>query len=80
MNNFYRKNDLGINIEYTEIGKYDNKYLIYTDFTTDNTTPIGLKIYVDKILEDDKYEKVPDEEAKYIIDKFNSEVMNYRSK
>ena len=82
IDSFYRKNDIGVSIEYTVIGYYNetekDKYLIYTDFTTDNTNKLGIKIYVDKN-EDGKYVPVSEEERKRIIIEFNKEATSYRS-
>ena len=50
LDTFYKKNDIGVNIEYTIIGFYkvNGNYMIYTDFTTDHSNKLGIKIYVDK--------------------------------
>ena len=73
MDTFYRRNDIGVNIEYTVIGYYNNKYMIYTDFTTDTSNKIGIALYVDKI-ENGNYKKVPEDERKNILKAFNKEV------
>jgi len=77
MDTFYRRNDIGVNIEYTVIGYYNNKYMIYTDFTTDKTNKLGISLYVDKI-ENNKYITVDNEERKNILTAFNKEITNFR--
>lgn len=76
---FYRKNDIGVNIEYTVIGFYkvNGNYMIYTDFTTDHTNKLGIKIYVDKEI-NNEYVPVSEEERKNIIIAFNKEVTSNR--
>ena len=49
MENFYKKNELGVLIEYTLVGRYeedDNNYIIYTDFVEDINSPTGLRLFV----------------------------------
>ena len=77
---FYRKNDLGVNIEYTVIGFYkgSGNFMLYTDFTSDPSNKMGIKIYVDKE-ENNQYIPVTDEEvAKNIIIAFNKEATSFR--
>ena len=52
MEKFVRKNEVGLDVTYTVIGKYEKdgkNYIIYTDFVTDNTSIIGLKLFVDLV-------------------------------
>ncbi len=81
METFKRKNDIGVNIEYTVIGylKEKNTYMIYTDFTTDTNNKLGIRLYVDKEV-NGKYEPVSEEETKNIITAFNKEVTSYNGK
>lgn len=81
METFKRKNDIGVNIEYTIIGylKEKNTYMIYTDFTTDNSNKLGIRLYVDKEV-NGKYEPVSEEETKNIITAFNKEITSYNGK
>ena len=74
---FYRKNDLGVRIEYTVIGylKEKHNYMIYTDFMSDKSNQLGITIYVDKEV-DGKYIPVDDEERKSVIKSFNKEILN----
>lgn len=76
---FYRKNDLGVNIEYTVIGFYKDKhnYMIYTDFTNDSSNKLGIKIYVDKEI-NNEYIPVSEQERKNIIIAFNKEATSFR--
>ena len=79
METFKRKNDIGVNIEYTIVGylKEANNYMIYTDFTTDENNKLGIKLYVDKEV-NGNYEPVSEEEAKNIISAFNKEVTSFK--
>ena len=65
--------------EYTVIGFYkvNGNYMIYTDFTTDHTNKLGIKIYVDKEI-NNEYVPVSEEERKNIIIAFNKEVTSNR--
>ena len=79
MNNFFKKNDVGINIEYTIIGKYelDNvNYVIYTDFTSDENE-LGIRIYVDQDI-NGKYIAIPLDKQKEVLNKFNDEISNLK--
>lgn len=82
MDTFKRKNDIGVNIEYTIIGylKENGTYMIYTDFTTDKSNKLGIKLYVDQE-KNGVYSPIMDEKkAKEIINTFNKEVMSYKGK
>ena len=49
MESFYRKNDIGVSIEYTIVGYYDEdatKYVIFTDFVEDEDSPTAIRLYV----------------------------------
>lgn len=76
---FKRKNDIGVDIEYTIIGylKEKSNYMIYTDFTTDQSNKLGIKIYVDKEV-DGKYVPVSEAETINIVNAFNNEVTNIK--
>ncbi len=76
---FTRKNDIGVDIEYTIIGylKEKNNYMIYTDFTTDQSNKLGIKIYVDKE-ENGKYNRVSEAETKNIVNAFNKEIAEFK--
>ena len=79
METFKRKNDIGVNIEYTIIGylKEDSNYMIYTDFTTDTSNKIGIKLYVDKEV-NGIFKPVSPEETKSVITAFNKELTSYK--
>ena len=81
METFYRKNDIGVRIEYTIIGylKEKNNYMIYTDFTSDRSNRLGIALYVDKEV-DGKYVPVNPDESKNIIKAFNNEIMKSKVK
>ena len=74
---FYRRNELGVKIEYTVIGylKEKNNYMLYTDFTTDKTNHLGITIYVDKDIDGD-YVPVSGDERNNIIKLFNKEAIS----
>ena len=49
MESFFKKNDIGVSIEYTIVGYYaedGTKYVIYTDFLEDKNSPTKIKLYV----------------------------------
>ena len=80
MESFYRKNDIGVNIEYTIVGylkEGNNNYMIYTDFTTDTNNKLGIKLYVDKEVQG-RFIPVSSSESKNIIIAFNKEVTSYK--
>lgn len=78
---FYRKNDIGVKIEYYIIGYYisnNKKYRIYTDFVTDKTNMAGIRLFVDiDELNDGNYIQVGEEEARFIIDEFHTDIFNF---
>jgi septal ring factor EnvC (AmiA/AmiB activator) len=56
MKTFYKKNDIGVDIEYSVVGSYkdgEEEYVIYTDFVEDEQKEAGLKLYVGKIVNED---------------------------
>ncbi|MBR1385536.1 MAG: hypothetical protein IJ568_01760 [Bacilli bacterium] len=78
MEKFVRKNEVGLDVTYTVIGKYEKdgkNYIIYTDFVTDNTSIIGLKLFVD-LVNKGKSERLISEEEKNIIKEFNLKLLN----
>ena len=78
MEKFVRKNEVGLDVTYTVIGKYEKNgknYIIYTDFVTDNNSIIGLKLFVD-IINKEKSERLSSEEEKSIIKEFNLKLLN----
>ena len=78
---FKRKNDIGVDIEYTVIGKYKdngNMYYIYTDFVSDDNK-VGIRLFAD-IQRDGKLERLEKDKEKEIILNFNKELVNYKIK
>jgi len=74
---FIRKNDIGVNIEYTIVGRYnsDNReYIIYTDFVSDDKDIF--RLYVDMV-NGDKYTTLSDSGRDLILDKYRDEVNKY---
>lgn len=69
MKSFYKKNELGVNIEYSIIGycNDDNrKYVIYTDFVDDDNE-LGMRLFVAKMKGTKMYD-VSDDIRRRIID------------
>ena len=76
---FYRKNEIGVTIEYYVVGYLkdeDKTYRIYTDFVTDNTNISGIRLLVDKV-EEKNFVPVSKDETAIIVEKFQKEIMNY---
>ena len=72
MNSFYKKNDIGVLIEYTIVGTYledDIKYTIYTDFVEDKASMIGLRLFVAKYNDNNELVDVDAEKKQEIIKK-----------
>ena len=73
MNSFTRKNDIGVSIEYTIVGTYkedNNKYMIYTDFVDDASSPSGIRLFVAKKVNNELVDVDP-EKKKEIISKLH---------
>ena len=52
MESFFKKNDIGVSIEYTIVGYYqdeETKYVIYTDFVEDKDSPTAIRLFVSKL-------------------------------
>ena len=76
---FFRKNDLGGNVEYNIIGVFkwkNNEYSIYTDFVDDKSNPIGFRVYAD-LIDDFEMIRLNPEEEKTIINDFYDEIANF---
>lgn len=76
---FIRKNDIGVDIEYTIIGRYnsDNRdYIIYTDFVSDEKDV--LRLFVDMV-NGDEYVPVSDTRKDLILDEYREEIKKYIS-
>ena len=74
MNSFYKKNDIGVLIEYTIVGTYleDNiKYTIYTDFVEDKASMVGLRLFVAKYNDNNELVDVDEAKKQEIIKKLN---------
>ncbi len=74
---FYRKNDIGVNIEYTIVGRYKNEdrdYIIYTDFVSDERDFV--RLYVDMV-NGDKQTPLSDTGKEKILDLFRNEIGNF---
>lgn len=76
MDTFYRKNDIGVTIEYTILAKYKSEekdYIIYTDFVSDKKD--GVRLFVD-LVNGDKYEPLSDTGRDRILEMFRKETKN----
>lgn len=74
---FYKRNDIGVNIEYTVVAKYkveDKEYVIYTDFVDDEN--YLFRLYVDMIA-NGKSLTLSSSASQSIIEKFWDEIINY---
>ncbi len=81
METFKRKNDIGVDIEYSIIGRYQdngNIYCIYTDFVSADNK-VGIRLFAD-IEKNNKLERLPKDKEKEIILKFNKTIMNSKIK
>lgn len=76
-NNFTKKNNIGMDIKYSIIATYDNEYIIYTDYLPSSSSVFGIRLYVGKIIDKDKYtiKDVTKEEAKDILDNFEMQIL-----
>ncbi len=55
MESFYKKNDLGVSIEYTIVSYYEeepNNYVIYTDFV-ESDNDMGVRLFVSQVTDDE---------------------------
>lgn len=74
---FKMKNDIGVEIEYTEIGKIelDKKYILYTDFVPENNN-VGFRIFVAE-LKKDGLEVIKDKTVREkIVSEFNKQILS----
>lgn len=74
---FYKRNDIGVNIEYTVVAKYkveDKEYVIYTDFVDDEN--YLFRLYVDMVA-NGKSLTLSSSASQSIIEKFWDEITNY---
>ena len=74
---FKRKNDIGVDIEYTVLSKFksdERDYIIYTDFVSDDKDIY--RLYVDMV-NGDKRVTLSESGKNVILDKFRNEVGNY---
>lgn len=74
---FKMKNDIGVEIEYAEIGRIqlDKNYILYTDFVPENND-VGFRILVAEITEKG-LERISDNVKKEtIIKEFNNQILS----
>lgn len=80
METFFKRNDIGVNIEYTVVARYkneDKEYLIYTDFVDDDE--YVFRLYVDMVNGDKRIPLSDDAKIK-ILEKFREEIADYFDK
>ena len=73
MEKFTRKNEFGLDVNYQIIARTernDSIYSIYTDFVKDNSTIIGLRLFVDLVTKDG-YKRLTKDEERLILKDFN---------
>ena len=76
MKTFYKKNDIGVDIEYTVVGTYkdgDEEYVIYTDFVEDNQKEVGLRLFVGKQV-NDNVERIDPSKENEILSELEKEL------
>ncbi len=76
MKTFYKKNDIGVNIEYTVVGSYkdgEEEYVIYTDFVEDDKREAGLRLFVGKTVDGD-VEKIDSVKENEILSELEKEL------
>ncbi len=74
---FIRKNDIGVDIEYTVIGKFntDNReYIIYTDFVSDEKDIF--RLFVD-MKNGDKYVTLSNSSKELVLEQYRNEINKY---
>ena len=74
---FKRKNEIGVEIEYTIVGYCflnEKKYMLYSDFYPKKCIE-GIRIFVDEVKENE-YIKLEEKEAEEIIKQFNKTIIN----
>ena len=74
---FFRKNDIGVDIEYYIIARVneDNRdYIIYTDYVSDEED--GYRLFVDMV-NDGRYTTISDTGRDIILKKFREEIDKY---
>ena len=81
-NTFYKKNNIGMDIKYSILARYDKKYVLYTDYMPSNSSIFGIRLFVGKLVDQDKMivENVTKEEEKEILDNFEMQIMQTSAK
>ncbi len=73
-NTFVRKNDIGVNVEYTIVTRYNSEereYIIYTDFVSD--PEYIFRLYVDMV-SGNNYIPLSKSGQKQILEKYKDEI------
>ena len=77
MEKFYKRNDLGVDIECYEIARCEENgiiYRIYTNFFNDNN-PFGIKLLVDRYVNGQYDDNVDVNKQKELINSFQKEIL-----
>ena len=72
---FTMENDVGIEVDYTVLGKLD-EYIVYTNYMPSDNE-LGIRLLVGKLVSEDPFEikRVPIAEQKPIIDQFKMAII-----
>ena len=76
-NTFIRKNDIGVDIEYTVVARYkseDREYLIYTDFVSDEKDIY--RLFVD-IVNGNDHVPLSETGREAVLEKYREELKKY---
>ena len=81
-NTFNKKNNIGLDIKYSIIATYDNKYVLYTDYMPSSSSIFGIRLFVGKIIDKEKFKvvDVTPEEEKEVLDNFEMQVLQTSTK
>lgn len=77
MEKFYKRNDLGVDIECYELAQYNDNgtiYRVYTNFFNDNN-PFGIKLLVDRYDNGQYYDDVDEIKKQELIYMLQKEIM-----
>ena len=78
MEKFYKKNDIGVDIECYEVARCEDEgqfYRIYTNFFEDEN-PFGFKFLADRYENGQYYDDVPEEKLKKLVMELTAEIVN----
>ena len=81
-NTFYKKNNIGMDIKYSILARYDEKYVLYTDYMPSNSSIFGIRLLVGEIVDKEKMivKDVTKEKEKEILDNFEMQITQISAK